>query len=243
MKKEDFLCKNDTEVLLELVEVPQLKDKVERILEEFIARRVCCFSPWSYFYIADKRIRGLAFPKYNLKAIPEPIFKLDALEELYLEKNRITVIPDAISRLKNLTKLFLSSNRIRKVSDSINSLDSLEYLDLKRNQLKNLPEDISNLRKLDSLYLNKNDLRQLPQSVTTLDKLKYLDISYNPNLIISHQVSKFLNRERDGSRGFPSGQKIMQVKGLEETLVAPYIRKLETLKLEEDKILGELKDD
>ena len=135
MKKEDFLCKNDTDVLLELVEVPQLKDRVKKILEEYVAKKIVCFSVWSYFYVNDKRIIGIAFSKNDLKTIPEPIFKLDALKELHLEENRITLIPDAISKLKNLTMLFLSSNRIRTISDSINCLASLEYLDLKRNRL------------------------------------------------------------------------------------------------------------
>lgn len=212
MKKEDFLCKNDTEVLLELVEIPELKDRVKHILEEYVAKRIVCFTVGRYFYVDDKRIIGIAFSNFNLKTIPEPIFKLDALKELHLEENRITLIPDTISKLKNLTMLFLSSNRIRIISDSINSLDSLEYLDLKRNRVKNLPEDISNLKELSSLYLNKNNLQQLPESITRLVKLRYLDITYNPNLVLSYQISKFLNRERDGSRGHPPGQKIMQVK-------------------------------
>ena len=118
-ERPDFLQKKDMEALLELSEVPQLKDQINRVIKEKYSFLIGSF----YFYASDNKVVGFGFQKTDLKQIPEPIFKFDSLRNLHVENNRFTEIPDSISRLKNLRELYVCSNKIKKIYDSINKLE------------------------------------------------------------------------------------------------------------------------
>ena len=123
----------------------------------------------------------------RLTAIPQEIFQLTNLKELYIAYNQITAIPDAIGQLSNLTSLSLDSNQITAIPDAIGQLSNLTSLSLDSNQITAIPDAIAKLVNLTSLSLHSNQITQIPDVLENLPKLIQLDLRRNP-LPISPEI-------------------------------------------------------
>lgn len=110
--------------------------------------------------------------------LPESLFQLSQLEELYLDNNALTKIPDKIAQLKKLKILSLYSNHLDSLPLSATSLPVLETLNLSKNKLREIPEDVTHLPKLISLYLSNNQITHFSPTLFT-KKYTNLLLDYN----------------------------------------------------------------
>ena len=125
-----------------------------------------------------------------ITSLPEQLFDLTELENLYLAGSLIETLTDNISSLNSLKTLDLYRNNISLISPNIGLLSRLQYLDLDSNQLSSLPSEINKLSDLGYLCLSRNSLNQLPSDFGNLTNLQYLSISHNK---IYKLPSKFSN--------------------------------------------------
>lgn len=96
---------------------------------------------------------------------PGFIGELPALEELWLDHNKLQYLPPEIGNLKALTCLDVSENKLEKLPEEIGGLSSLTDLHLSQNMLETVPDGIGNLSKLAILKLDQNRLHTLNDNV------------------------------------------------------------------------------
>jgi len=109
------------------------------------------------------------------------------LENLHLPNYDIKEIPDIIFKITTLKNLDLSGNKIEKIPPSIGNLIQLEELNLANNNLKELPSEIYKLNNLKTLDLNNNS--NLNANITkfgnsSIDNCKFNNINvkcYEPD--------------------------------------------------------------
>ena len=86
----------------------------------------------------------------NLVSLPDEIYQLTNLTELYLYDNKLESISEKIGKLTNLTKLYVSSNQLTKLPKSIGKLVNLgnNYgeLNICNNPLTSLPDSIRKVK-------------------------------------------------------------------------------------------------
>ena len=126
----------------------------------------------------------------ELKSIPETLFKLTELRELYLDNNQLKTIPSEIGNLTNLTKLLLYSNQLKTIPAELGKLTNLATLDLYGNQLTNIPGELRKLTKLTMLYLNSNKLKRIPSELGELKRLTSLHLDNNQLTSIPAELGK-----------------------------------------------------
>ncbi|KAH9514822.1 hypothetical protein Btru_023724 [Bulinus truncatus] len=114
-----------------------------------------------------------------LATIPEALFSLEDLEELYLNDNFFTEIPEGVCGLVKLTSLCVKRNSLLRLSPELYKLRYLENLDLSDNFLDNIPADIKKFKRLQVLVLSNNSLTELPEEVCVLEQLYYLGLANN----------------------------------------------------------------
>jgi hypothetical protein len=118
----------------------------------------------------------LKLGRNKLKELPEEIWNLSKLEELYLNKNNFTKISTKVERLQNLTGLYLAENHLNE-----------------------LPSQIGNLKNLRELYIAGNELRKLPKEIINLTSLTHFDFSENVNLSLTEEQNNWImNLEKNG---------------------------------------------
>lgn len=113
----------------------------------------------------------------GLKALPDSIGKLTALESLSVDGNELTTLPPAIGKLERLEHLYAYSNKLRTLPEEIGQLRRLKNAVLWSNQLETLPAGIGGLESLEELELQRNPLRGLPEEIGRLASLKELDLA------------------------------------------------------------------
>ncbi|XP_067908780.1 leucine-rich repeat-containing protein 27-like isoform X1 [Heterodontus francisci] len=94
----------------------------------------------------------------GLEQLPEHIFHIPGLQNLYLEGNAITVLSE----------------------DFFHQLPNLIWLDLRNNKLTSLPLSIGDHRYLKTLLLEGNPIRKLPVELGNLTSLKALNLRKCP---------------------------------------------------------------
>jgi len=144
------------------------------------------------------KIHHIKLDGWNLKKIPDEIFRFRNLRSLSLEFNQIKDIPNKISKLSFLEYLDLGYNYIESFSNSILELDSLTNLYLDHNLITNIPKGIINLKSIEYLGLNNNSVSYLPVFLKDLNSLRRLSIRDNkikeiPKSFNSARFSIFLN--------------------------------------------------
>lgn len=159
-------------------------------------------------------VLGVILNSNKIDKMPQVIFQLINLQELWLNQNLITNIPDSIGNLTNLKLLSLHNNLISEIPDSIGNLTKLEKLYLGFNKIKHIPKTVVNLN-CWVISLDSNKLCSLPielankqinlslsessyEDLNNLDeecKLLIIDYLNNPllNLPIGLQVLKLYN--------------------------------------------------
>ncbi len=103
----------------------------------------------------------------------------EAVQTLYVQRQRITQLPANLGEMKQLRVLYLYSNHLRELPPSIGKLKSLEKLNLMFNRLEQLPPSMGDLARLEWLKLYRNKLVSLPSELGRLQKLQLLDLRYN----------------------------------------------------------------
>ncbi|KAJ8072742.1 protein phosphatase regulatory subunit Sds22 [Marasmius tenuissimus] len=110
-----------------------------------------------------------------LKAVPEALNHLHALETVYFVQNRISKIANLTS-LTSLRSLELGGNRIRKI-ENLEGLVNLEELWLGKNKITKL-EGLSELKKLKILSMQSNRITVI-EGIDDLVNLEELYLSHN----------------------------------------------------------------
>ncbi|MBD2189681.1 leucine-rich repeat domain-containing protein [Pseudanabaena mucicola] len=129
----------------------------------------------------------------RLTAIPQEIFQLTNLKELYIPFNQITAIPDAILNLASLTTLDLSWNEIKAIPEAITQLVNLTTLDLSINKITAIPDSIANLVNLTELHLDNNKITTIPDSFANLVNLTTLFLFNNKITTIPDSFANLIN--------------------------------------------------
>ena len=121
--------------------------RVEELIEQ--ARR----EGWTRLNLSDT----------GLTKLPDALWELTNLRELYFYKNRLSQLPSEIGALTNLTTLSLKDNRLSQLPSEIGALTNLTSLDLSFNQLTQLPAEFSAFKKLQKIDLRENNLPIPPE--------------------------------------------------------------------------------
>lgn len=123
--------------------------------------------------------RSLDLHGLGLRSVPQSLFNLVQLEELYLSLNELAELPESLAELSHLRELYLSMNEISNLPEAIGSLGQLQVLDLSNNRLSVLPRSVAGLLQLRSLNLSANRIAELPSAVLGLQNLRELNLTDN----------------------------------------------------------------
>ncbi|PVD22379.1 hypothetical protein C0Q70_18189 [Pomacea canaliculata] len=161
---------------------------------------------------------------------PEPNFDLSECE--------LQEVPSgvyAICKVLQKEALFLHCNWLSSLNGGgiLSDLFLLRVLDLHNNELKCLPDDIGFLERLQILNLENNKLKKLPENIGKLSNLQNLNVKGNhlrelPSGICNLPVLRLLDVSKN------------EITRLNQRLA--YVRTLETLLLDEDKMQYPAKD-
>jgi len=137
--------------------------------------------PDSIFSI--KTLKELFLVNDNIQSIPKEIENFSKLKRLDIRGNKITELPIEIFNLSQLRYLKLSDNNITSLPNEIGNLKELILIYLTNNKLKSIPEEIGNLSKLQKLYLGRNKLKTIPEIIGDLKNM--VELILDNNCIIS----------------------------------------------------------
>lgn len=113
----------------------------------------------------------------QLRAIPASVGELNPLVTLSLDQNALESLPD-LSRLDRLQALNLDENRLTSLGFGLAGLSSLSSLSASYNPIVDLPGDISACEGLQTLRLRGCGLEHVPQAIAALP-LTTLDLRDN----------------------------------------------------------------
>jgi len=86
--------------------------------------------------LCTKNLRILYLDRMDLDALPLGLFRLEFLEELHVQGNKLSALPDDIGLINGLRVLNCARNRLTKLPDSISLLTDLESIDFVRASLR-----------------------------------------------------------------------------------------------------------
>lgn len=144
----------------------------------------------------------------ELPAVPEALYKLEALkrlnlsdnsirelsnggvefwaklETLNLSRNQIKVLPQNLTKCQYLKRLYLNCNQLTfgGIPAGIGKLYDLEVFEAASNNLEMIPEGLCRCGKLRRLILNNNRLFTLPETIHYLTELETLQLDDNPEM-------------------------------------------------------------
>merc|ERR1719453_776197 len=116
-----------------------------------------------------RNARVLDLRKNALDTLPEEISRCAALEDLYLDENRLKALPELVGTLK-LRTLCCAQNKLQSLPQSISKLTTLRCLQVGDNLLGFVP-DLSELKELSQLFIHHNHFTRLPTGLHALKKL------------------------------------------------------------------------
>jgi Ca2+-binding EF-hand superfamily protein len=162
--------------------------------------------------IAGGRVNSIDF---CLTSIPEIVFKMTHLTELWLSNNKLSFIPPNIRQINGLRILCLSGNLLEAIPEEIGDLGELQQLYLGKNKLKNLPETLCKLISLVELNLHGNCFHNLPPVVCHMQALQVLDISNNsiaslPDTMFKLKSLVYLNITENSSIQAPPAPPVLR---------------------------------
>ncbi len=115
----------------------------------------------------------------KLSSLPGSFGDLTALRVLKLDYNMLSNLAESFGNLTALRVLGLSHNELSSLPGSFGGFTALEGLDLNHNKLSSLPESFGGLTALEVLRLDSNNLSSLPESFGGLTALEKLGLDYN----------------------------------------------------------------
>lgn len=133
-------------------------------------------------YLKDTTDTAVDVRNCGLTRLPDALFRLEGITEIYADNNYISTIPPAITVCSHtLEWLDLNHNRIGEIPDALDTLTQLHVLDLNHNQVGgDFPSQITALRALRCLDLSNNQIGgSIPPRITSLTNLQCLGLSNN----------------------------------------------------------------
>jgi len=124
----------------------------------------------------------------TLESLPNEIFSLKNLQELFICVDKLKYLSPQISGLEKLRDLTIHDTQIRSLPSEIGKLQNLHWLNIWRNSLETLPSEIGDLIHLDELILHDNQLQVLPPEIGNLKNLKYLSLENNKLQTLPHEL-------------------------------------------------------
>jgi Leucine-rich repeat (LRR) protein len=122
-----------------------------------------------------KKIEDIIMDHNELSKIPGQISSLKTLKKLILAHNQLDAEAiKPIFKLNNLEKLELNENKIVYLSSEVKNLRNLKYLDISSNPLKKLPDEFSQLNNLEQLGLGELNNFDWTETFLLLEKLPQL---------------------------------------------------------------------
>ncbi|MBX2966911.1 MAG: hypothetical protein KF845_12265 [Cyclobacteriaceae bacterium] len=149
------------------------------------------------------KIESFIVTQYLHDSLPNGVYQLRNLKELYVSRTYLKQIPPQVCNLSKLESLDLDFNKLISI-ENIVCLEKLKSLSLVGNRLSHLPADLSLLSRLwfldisnnqfkdglhsklppsiEELRIANSELNHFPLEILELKKLKRLNLSDNPNL-------------------------------------------------------------
>ena len=107
----------------------------------------------------------------ELNHVPVEVFKMNNLEELHLDDQKITSIPDSIGKLKKLRVLNIRDNPLDSINPRICDCNALEELRV-GGSIGKLPDCLSQMPKLRHLSVQSNSVNELMVELVRFKNLK-----------------------------------------------------------------------
>ena len=126
----------------------------------------------------------------DLKELPESIFSLKKLYELYLSNLGIKNLPVDFGRLKELEYLQFYKLPLETLPESIAEMQDLRKINIQETEMTYLPENIGTLEILSSIKIYNSKLKKIPQSIGKLDLLEVLELGNNNITELPDSVSE-----------------------------------------------------
>jgi Leucine-rich repeat (LRR) protein len=138
----------------------------------------------------SKSFNFVWFRNKNYKSVPDLVFQVMRIEQLFLTNNQIEVIEKrAFGRISGLRSLNVSNNQIQEVE--LNYLIELEVLDIGRNRLEKVGKSMFvNLTKLKVLALYYNSIESIEKQAFSRNlDLRYLDLGGNRLKYVNFEIN------------------------------------------------------
>jgi len=146
-------------------------------------------------------LKSLHLTDNALSSIPDEVFELIGLEQIFLDYNRLSGrLPKRISALKNLQELYMFSNMLTgQIPSEIGQLINLRTLVLSQNLLTGtLPKSFERLLNLNFLALHQKSNAGIGGRLPSFSKLANLTAVYlGPNRLTGTIPESFLSGVRD----------------------------------------------
>jgi len=118
--------------------------------------------------ISEKRVSYIGLCLMGLGSLSSEIGRLDRVEVLDLQDNKLSVLPVEFGNLINLNHLDLADNELSVLPVEIGNLAELVELNLYDNKLSFLPSELCDLANLKALGIEENPL----SDYSVVDKLR-----------------------------------------------------------------------
>ncbi|MFA5072347.1 MAG: leucine-rich repeat domain-containing protein [Nitrospirota bacterium] len=125
-------------------------------------------------------LKELYLTRNNLSGLPQKITVFQKLEKISLNRNNFSFFPERLLELPNLEFVSMSGNKINSIPIRISALKNLISLNLAKNEIQEIPREIADLVNLESLILSNNKIDKLPLELTNLKNLSTLVLLGNP---------------------------------------------------------------
>jgi Leucine-rich repeat (LRR) protein len=106
-------------------------------------------------FLDAERTRVLNMSGLGINYIPNEVFVVKGLTELFLNENKFKAVPEDIKKLTELKRLHLNANLLRQFPLVICDLP-LEKLAIGWNRLSTIPEELGVMSNLQILHLDSN---------------------------------------------------------------------------------------
>ena len=123
-------------------------------------------------------VEELFLDKNALAALPEAIGNMAALRELNARQNVLTGLPASIGSLKNLEGLFLDRNRLEALPD-LSGCVALAGINVSVNQLRGLPDGLCQCARMEGIFGDENEIAELPEHFGAMVALEEVSLNHN----------------------------------------------------------------
>ena len=129
------------------------------------------------------------YQNFKLDFVPQEIFELEDLTQLWLDNNLLTVVPSAIGELKRLEVLSMCNNQLTTIPPEVCLLERLQRLLLIGNKLMHLPNLMGRLKKLTELDISNNQFEDFPIVLTTSVSIVNIKATNNKFITLPPQLT------------------------------------------------------